>query len=586
MTISEKLTALRTLMRQKGLDYYFIPGGDPHQNEYLPPMWKRRDFISGFDGSNGDVLVSLKHAYVWTDGRYALQASKQLDSSLFDVFIFAQGAQNTMGEFFEALTVPVRVGVDPATINLRMASTLENALAASKGELVCLTENLIDALMPQTKFTPQPIEIQPEKFSGRSAVDKLKALRAHLHAEKTDALILNDLASIAWLLNLRGHDIPYNPFFLSYAIIQEAHFFLYLNPESLSPAVVDYLQTIGATVRKYADFYSELTGYTFASVQLDPKSCNAAMKNALQATPIKIEASPIELWKAVKTPAELKAVSEAHRFDALALVKFFCWLDKQGVGETEASIAEKLHGFRAEHPSFKSESFTTIAGYAENGAIIHYRPEAGRDKKIGRDALLLVDSGGQYLEGTTDVTRTVHLGTPTAFEKECYTRVLKGHLALKRTIFAAGTRGEHLDALARQFLWQIGLNYAHGTGHGVGAYLCVHEGPQRISTGATTTPLTAGMIVSNEPGVYLPNEFGIRIENLVSIVKHPVSGQMGDFYSFENLTLMPYAKKLIKDELLSAEDREDIKAYHEQIWQRLSPDLTGEALAWLKEAVA
>lgn len=584
MNRQEKLSALRLLMKQHQLDYYWVPGSDPHQNEYVPALWQRRTAISGFDGSNGDVLIGLNHAYLWTDGRYELQASKQLAPDTFQVFIFAQGSNNTLGDFFKTQAQSIRVGVDASVVNIDMAQKLKTCLEKNKGELVYVPINLVDSVEPPAAFTPQAIQILGEAFTGCPAHHKIEALQTYLGKKKIEAMVLSDLASIAWLFNLRGSDIPFNPLFLSYALLAQNEVILYLHKSVINADIQSYLNKLGVRILAYSDFYSSLSQVHYQTITLDPKISNQAIFLALSDKNIVYETNPIELWKAIKNPIEIEGASEAHRLDALALVQFFSWLDQNGEGESECSISEKLLHYRSKAASFQSPSFASIVGYAENGAIIHYHAQPKQDKKIGKDALLLIDSGGQYLEGTTDITRTVHLGQPQAFEKECYTLVLKGQLALRRAIFPAGTRGEHLDVLARQFLWQKHFNYAHGTGHGVGAYLCVHEGPQRISTGATTTPLQAGMIVSNEPGIYRVGQFGIRIEDLMYVTLHPHSIPEAPFYAFENLSLVPYAQKLIEPSLLSEQDRLDINAYHDKIWKCLSPHLEGEPLNWLKQA--
>lgn len=582
MDIASKLAYLRTLMRKHRIDYYLVPGTDPHQSEYPPTLWERRAYISGFDGSNGDALIGLNHAYLWTDGRYALQAEKQLDPRHFKAIIDAQGGENSLVRFFEMMKDKIRLGVDPTLLSLHTAKKLTDALTSTGSELIYIPENLIDALTGPLPFVAQAIDLLDLKYTGISTEDKIKKLRAHLNENGVDAIVLSDLPSIAWLLNLRGHDIDFNPLFLSYVIVSTTQFDLYLYPEALTPPLQKAFTPWSVTVKPYSSFYTDLASLPWKTIELDPKASNQAMSNALHAKTLRLEPSPISLWKAVKNKTEIKGAIEAHRLDALALCQFFSWIETHWKGLTEADIGKHLLRFRSAATSFKGESFTTIAGYADNGAIIHYHPHKGHDKAIGDQSLLLIDSGGQYLEGTTDITRTIHLGMPTVYEQECYTRVLKGHLALQRTPFPQGTRGEQLDVLARQFLWQEGMNYAHGTGHGVGAYLCVHEGPQRISTAATTTALSPGMIVSNEPGLYLENQFGIRIENLMLIIDAPSLGNSGRFYQFETLTRVPYARKLMALHLLTEEERSQINVYHAEIWKLLSPELTGKTLTWLK----
>ncbi len=587
MNIKQKIARLREMMRLHHLDYYLVPGTDPHQNEYLPAMWDRRTFISGFDGSNGDIAIGLDRSYLWTDGRYELQAKQQLDSHEFEIFISAQGSDSSLVSFFSKLSTPIRLGVDPQLISVMEAKRLEEALREQGSSVIYLQENLIDALHTTLpSFKPHPIQILSETETGEATAHKIKKLQAHLNGLHCDGMILNDLPSIAWLFNLRGQDIPFNPLFLSYALIRPTLCTLYLNPESVTAELKAELARLQIELKDYRHFYQDYATLHFKRLNLDPRKNSQALLNGTHFEAAHFEASPIDAWKACKNPVEIQGAIEAHRLDALAEVQFLTWLETHGVGETECSISEVLLRFRQQATSFQSPSFATIAGYADHGAIIHYHPHKNHEHTIGNEALLLIDSGGQYREGTTDITRTVHLGTPSAFEKECYTLVLKGHLALRMARFSHGTRGEHLDALARQFLWQKGFNYGHGTGHGVGAYLCVHEGPQRISTGATTTPLLPGMIVSNEPGLYLPGRFGIRIENLIYVKKAKIDSEFGAFYEFEDLTLVPYSRKLIAVDLLSPEERQSINQYHKKVWDRLHQDLTGDALAWLKRETA
>ena len=586
MTLTQKLTQLRQLMQKHQLDYYLVPGTDPHQSEYMPAMWQRRTAISEFDGSAGDVVVGLEKAYLWTDGRYELQAKNQLDPNLYEFFISAQGGGSSMSTFFATMTQPIRLGVDPQLVNISEAQNLEKCLKATGGTLVFITENLIDALETVSAFEAQPIQILDLQYTGEAASSKLQKLQQHLTELHCDGMVISDLACIAWLFNLRGQDISYNPLFLSYALIKPDSCTLFLNSKSLNPELTEYLYHLQVEIGEYSEFYKEYAKNNFKRLFLDPRKNSQALLAGTHFEQVHFDSTPIDHWKSCKNDIEIEGAIKAHRMDALAVIQFLTWLEKNGVGKTECAIADRLLAFRQSNPQFKTPSFETIPGYADNGAIMHYHAHRGQDKTIGNETLLLVDSGGQYLQGTTDITRTVHLGTPNEFEKECYTLVLKGHLALRNARFNHGTRGEHLDALARQFLWQKGYNYGHGTGHGVGAYLCVHEGPQRISTAATTAPLLPGMIVSNEPGLYLPGRFGIRIENLLYIKTADIDSEFGPFYEFEDLTLVPYARNLIAVELLSLEEITQINAYHQKVWAALYTQLEGDALERLKHETA
>ncbi len=555
MTLTDRLTQLRHLMRKEKLDYYFISHAEPHNYQY----------ISGFTGSNAEVLIGLEQAYFWTDGRYTEQAILEVDPTLFQAFRFEPFIQNLHGK---------RIGLDPLFIKASQIKSL-----GTNNEFI-FVRHLIDSI----RETPvllrhHPIFNLDEAYAGESASSKISKVQNFLKAQGSDALVLNDLAQIAWLLNQRGYDIENTPVFFSNVIVTRKKVLLFVDLQAI--AKVD-LEGLTIEVHPYADFYTALAKLPEQKVLIDERTANQALYLALKDHEVSLIQNPIQLWKACKNETEIKGAKQAHLLDALALIRFFSWLEHHQTGQTEMSIAEKLLEFRRYAKSFHEPSFPTIAGFAAHGAIIHYHATPQTNKAIDNSALLLIDSGGQYSEGTTDVTRTLHLGQPSAFEKQCYTLVLKGHLALKRAIFPQGTRGEQLDVLARQFLWQQGYNYAHGTGHGVGAFLEVHEGPQNISTGPSLAPLLPNMIVSNEPGLYQRDHFGIRIENLMFVQYANLSD--ANFYTFEDLTLVPYAQKLIDRELLTETELTQINSYHAEIFKQLSPHLEQTPLAWLQDA--
>ena len=586
MTIQKRLAALRNKMQEAKLDYYFVSNSDPHQNEYLPKCWQRYQYISGFTGSNAEVLIGLEEAYFFTDGRYTEQAKLEVNSTLFNIVIYAQGAGSNLNELIQTKMHKAKIGLDPKILTIKQASRIMSAAASAEAEVVFMPDNLIDMIWPDAPTLPhQPILIYPEQYAGESAKNKIERLRRFLKAQHHDALVLNDLPSIAWLLNLRGTDVDHNPVFLSYAFISSATLILCVDASALSSELNAYLTSLNITVKPYQDFYNILADLCPPAVLLDPQTSNQAILESLKTHKVTLATNPIELWKACKNDTEIAGAKKAHEIDAVALIKFLAWLDHNKTGHTEISLREKLLDFRKQDPRLHGTSFDTIPGYAEHGAIIHYHATPETNMPVGTDSLFLLDSGGQYFEGTTDITRTLHLGKPSTFEKECYTLVLKGHLALGRAIFPQGTRGEHLDAFARQFAWNQGINYSHGTGHGVGAYLCVHEGPQRISSGSTTTPLLPNMILSNEPGLYLPGKFGIRIENLVFVKPAPIKDAgFGEFYTFENLTLVPYALNLIETTMLTQEEVKQVNDYHQTIWKRLHTHLDDATKAWLHTA--
>jgi Xaa-Pro aminopeptidase len=585
MNTSQKLAKLRSLMQQHHLDFYVVPGADPHQNEYVSAHWQRRSFISGFTGSNGDAIIGIDEAYLFTDGRYTLQAKLELDPKCFTLFEYPQGQASSLNAFLVKHAVNKRVGVDPSTLTSADANKLIVAFASINAELVFTSDNLIDAFWEERPaINHAPAFAHPLNFSGVDVSSKLKALRAYMQEESLQYVALNEPTIIAWLFNIRGHDAADTPIIFSYALVSLTDAQIYIDEQSWTPDFKEYCQDSHLQLLPYAQFYPDLALLKDTTVGLDIEA-NALMGEALRHNKIKNVRLPMTLARACKNQQELQGIIDAHIEDAVALVRFFAWLENHWQGQTEVSASDKLFEFRKQGPNFFSLSFPTIAGFKDHGAIIHYRAEPKTAHKLGNDGLFLLDSGGQYVNGTTDVTRTLHLGTPTAFEKECYTLVLKGHLALGNTPFPHGTRGEQLDGLARQFLWQQGYNYAHGTGHGVGAFLNVHEGPHRISTGATTTALMPNMITSNEPGVYFEGQFGIRIENLCYVKLADIESKTGHtFYVLENLTLVPYARHLIDVARLSADEINWVNAYHQRIFDTLAPRLDAETKAWLAGA--
>ncbi len=588
MVIDQRIAALRHLMRQNKIDYYYVSNSDPHQNEYLPVAWQRYQYISGFTGSNAQVLIGLDKAYFWTDGRYVEQAKIEVDPKLFTTTIYAQGSGASVPTFMSEHIKHARIGMDPQTITINEASQFKHAAQHGHNEIVFISENLIDATKSdQPPLIQNPITLLADRYTGETSAKKLKKLRNFINSENSDAIILNDLSMIAWLFNLRGNDVSHNPVFLSYALISKTDCILFVAEKALSGKASEYLKGLKVQIQPYTQFYQNISKFCPKRVLLEAKSSSQAILSALSKHEINLVTNPIHIWKACKNDKEIAGARTAHRIDAIALIRFFAWFEQHKDTQTELSVVDKLEEFRTQAKTYRGSSFTTIPGYGAHGAIIHYRATPETNVKIGTKALMLIDSGGQYLEGTTDITRTIHLGNPTALEKHCYTLVLKGHLALRHTVFAQGTRGEQLDIMARQFLWQEGYNYGHGTGHGVGAFLCVHEGPQRISTVTTTTPLYPNMILSNEPGVYLPGKFGIRIENLVYVKKAKVKDHgFGEFYTFDDLTLVPYARNLIDNSMLTETEIAQVNAYHNRILEELSSQLDVDALKWLIAATA
>lgn len=586
--IATRLNDLRALMKQHKIDYYFVPSRDAHNDEYLPDCWQRRAFISGFDGSAGDVLVGLDSAYLWTDPRYFLQAEQQLDHDCFTLMKQLQGVDAPIHKWLAENAAKKRVATDPKLLSIHEQKLWDKALKAVDGELVAIGNNLIDAIWNNQPTLPtNPAHALDLTYTGLSTTDKLKAVRIALQEQHVTAHALNLLDAIAWLFNIRGSDIAYNPLAISYALITSDQATLYIDQNKLDTSIKQQLQKEGVMLADYNDFGDALKNLNQPTL-LESTSASWWMGMQLGNDNVILDSSPITLMKAIKNPTEQNGMREAHRRDGLALTKTFHWLASNWPGQTELSIAKQMAAFRGEDDDLRGLSFRTISGFADHGAIIHYGVTPETDRTVDDSNLLLLDSGGQYLQGTTDVTRTVHLGTPSAKQVHHYTLVLKGHLALRHTTFVHGTCGEQLNAIAHLPLWSEGLDYGHGTGHGVGCYLCVHEGPQRISGAYTRVPIVPGMIVSNEPGLYLENQYGIRIENLLLTVlkfdtKDSESGH-GPFYAFDDLTLFPYAKNLIDTKMLTTNEIEQINQYHEITYQTLSPNLSPELQTWLKAA--
>lgn len=585
--IANRLSKLRALMQQHHIDFYFVPARDEHNDEYLPECWQRRGYISGFTGSAGDVLIGQNSAYLWTDPRYFLQAEQQLDDQLFTLMRQQQGTA-PIHEWLQQNAPHSRVATDPRLMTLKEQQLWHEALTHAGGELIALDNNLIDAIWEdQPKPTANPIIKLDEQYTGVSAQHKIEQLRSALKQQHAGALALNLLDAIAWLFNIRGSDIAYNPVAISYALITMNDATLFISDEHLTTSIRQYLDSQHITVKPYTEFASALHAVTVPTI-LEPHTSSWWMQQQLTHAKLILAASPITLMKAIKNKTEQDGAREAHRRDGLALCKLFCWLEQNWQGETELGLADKTKSFRAEDPEFRGLSFNTISSYAEHAAINHYAVTKESNIPLGDKTLLLLDSGGQYYAGTTDVTRTMHLGTPSADEMHQYTLVLKGHLALRHAVFPHGTCGEQLNVLAHLPLWHEGLDFGHGTGHGVGSYLCVHEGPQRISSGYTFVPLVPGMIVSNEPGYYVAGSHGTRIENLIlTVSKFDVSESQsghGPFYTFEDLTLVPYARNLIDTSLLTTEEINWINEYHQLVYDTLHKDLPTEVQEWLEHA--
>ncbi len=592
--LATRLSGLRARMKEKGLSLYVVPSGDPHASEYVPACWRRREAISGFAGSAGTAVVGLEEAWLWVDSRYWLEAGKSIDAALWKVV--RQGATGTpelKDELVRLAGSGGAVGVDPSTISADNESGWQKALERGGARLALVEENLVDAVWTDRPARPvSPVEVHPVRFSGEAPASKLARLRAEIEKAGCQAHVVTMLDAIAWLFDLRGSDVECNPVFVSFAIVEAGRVRLFVDGSKLGADVRAHLGG-GVEVVPYESLGAALGALAApgAKVWIEPASATAAVRGALAATGAKIHEapSPIALMKAKKNAVELDGARAAHIRDGAALVKFLAWLEREAPAGTvsEIAAADRAAAFRAEEEHFRGLSFETISAMGDHGAIVHYRPAEEGDRVVDGSSLFLFDSGAQYSDGTTDVTRTVSLGEPTAEQRDAFTRVLQGHIALARAVFPEGTSGRQLDVLARSALWDAGLNYGHGTGHGVGSYLNVHEGPQRIAPTGSDTPLEPGMVISNEPGYYAEGAWGIRIENLVAVVERKLPGSgSGRFFGFETITVCPIDRNLVDVGQLSRSDRDWLDAYHSRVRELLSPWLDGRDRAWLERATA
>ncbi|RKP09433.1 Creatinase/aminopeptidase [Thamnocephalis sphaerospora] len=596
---TERLQRLRTLMAspQHNLSAYVIPSEDAHQSEYIAACDARRAFISGFSGSAGCAVVTTDQAALFTDGRYFLQASQQLDSNWT---LMKQGLPDvpTWQEFvIKVAGKNGRVGMDPTLITAPEARTLQAQLAQEGASFVQVKENLVDAVWDERPARPEnPVFELPLRYSGRTMADKISDLRAELAKSRTTGVILSALDEIAWLFNLRGSDIQFNPVFFAYALVTEKEVILFINDQRLTADAREHLGN-DVQLKPYSAVFEHMSTLAVDLASAGKKlmltnRASAALEEAIGKDNIVEARSPIMMAKAVKNDTELEGMRQSHLRDAAALCEYFAWLENElASGNTslnEVDVADKLESLRAQQADFKGLSFDTISGSGPNGAIIHYKPERDTCAIVSREHMYLCDSGGQYMDGTTDVTRTFHFGTPTEHEKRCFTRVLQGHIAIDRAVFPSGTTGFALDILARSPLWQEGLDYRHGTGHGVGSFLNVHEGPQGIGYRpyCQEAPLLPGMTVTNEPGYYEDGAFGIRIENVLLVRKVDTPNDFGGkgYLGFENVTMVPIHKKLIAIELLSPVERQWVDDFHRRCFERVGPRLEKGSLAyqWLE----
>lgn len=579
------LEALRDLMRSKHIDAVIIPGTDPHQSEYPSEHWKFRDYVSGFTGSNGTAVVTLDDAGLWTDSRYFLQAAEQLEGSGFTLRKENIPGEPTVLEWLgEVLDEDAVVGVDGRLFSLIEANRIE-MFCAQNGFMFAPDFRAAEAIWTDRPARPMnPAFVHDEALAGEDVESKISRVVDALDAADADGLLITALDEIAWLLNLRGSDVDYTPVVIAFAYVSEDERVLFIDSEKVTPEVKDHLKKYGVKIKDYDDIEKFLGKISStATVMVDPNRVSDALGQAMICNKTYM-ASPVIALKGVKNECQIAGFRQAMLYDGAAMVRMMMWLEQNVAnGITEMDVDRRLQQERAAYASNRGDSFHMIAGYKDHGAIVHYEATDESAYTLAPEGLLLIDTGGQYLEGTTDITRTISLGNPTAAEKHDCTLILKGHLALARAVFPKGTMGVQLDVLARGPLWNEGMTYLHGTGHGVGHFLGCHEGPQSIRMEANPTPLELGMVTSNEPGIYKTGEYGIRTENLLLCVPACSNEEWGEFYKFESLTLFPYDTTLMDMDMLSREEVKQINDYHAMVCERLRPLLNADEAQWLEQ---
>lgn len=585
--ILSRLTSLRTVMASNNIDAIIVPGTDPHQSEYYAHHWGCRTWISGFNGSAGTVVITADSAGLWTDSRYFIQADKQLNGT--GITLFKEGLPETPSyqEWLVSTLQPhAAIGIDGTLFSTTAVEEMIQYFESNNIRLVTDFTPFDNIWEERPPLPRNPFYIHEEKYSGESTTSKLQRVVEAIHQNGADALLLSSLDDIAWLFNIRGNDIPYNPLTYAYAYIDDNRRILFIDNKKINEENSTYLQNMGIEQQPYQAVFDYVSSIQEKTISINPNKLNYTLYNKITTNTARQD-SPTTLFKAIKNETQIAGIQHAMIRDGVALIRLVRWLDSHidSGDATEITTAQQLKAFRAEQDLFIDESFATIAGYNEHGAIVHYSATPESDAVIRRKGFLLLDSGAQYVDGTTDITRTIPVGSLTLQQKRDFTIVLKGHIALARCQFPEGTRGAQLDAVARLPLWEQGLTYLHGTGHGVGHFLNVHEGPQSIRLQENPTPLMSGMITSNEPGLYRTGEYGIRHENL--ILTAPIrETEFGKFYHFETLTLFPFDKRALDMNLLLPHEIAWINDYHRMVYDKLKSSLTTEEREWLREATS
>ena len=586
MSISQRLSDLRELMQREHLSAFIFPSTDPHQGEYVPDHWKGREFISGFNGSAGTAVVTMTSAALWTDSRYFIAAEEQLRDTEYQLMKLKIEGTPTIAEWIGKECGPgAEVAIDGLCSSANSVKELIADLRKQGG--ITLRTNLdpLKTIWSDRPLIPDsPVELYPMKYAGEMAHDKIARVRKALRERHADGMLMSSLDDIAWTLNLRGSDVHCNPVFVSYLLISSKDVTLYIDARKLTPEIQTYLKAEGVGVAPYEDIGNGLKSYFEYNILLDPDEVNYTLYKSVTREIIE-EESPVKRMKTIKNATEIAGFRSAMLKDGIAMVKFLKWLSDypEISGLSEIAIDKKLTSLRAEQPLYRDISFDTIAGYQAHGAIVHYEATPDTDIPLKPEGLLLLDSGAQYLDGTTDITRTIALGPLTDEQKLVYTLVLKGHIQIELCKFLSGSSGTQIDILARKDMWREGLNYLHGTGHGVGTYLNVHEGPHQFRMEWKPAPLVEGMTITDEPGIYLAGKFGVRIENTLLITPYKET-EFGKFLQFESLTLCPIDKTPIIKDMLLQEEIDWLNAYHQRVFDTLSPHLDEDEVAWLKEA--
>lgn len=587
--IELRLARLRELMKREHLSAFIFPSTDAHQSEYVADHWRGREWISGFNGSAGTAVVTMKSAALWTDSRYFLAAEEQLEDTEYQLMRLKMEGTPTIAEWLGKELQDVQspeVGLDGMVNSYNYVKDLSYSLRKLGG--ITLRTNLdpLEQIWENRPSLPaNPVEIQPLEYAGETLASKVVRIRKSLRELHADGMLVSALDDIAWTLNLRGTDVHCNPVFVSYLLIESDKVSLFVDDNKLSPEVKQYLQDNQVSLYNYNKVEKCLESYSEYNILLDGDETSYYLWKTVKCQEIVAAGSPIPAMKAVKNKAEIEGYRSAMLKDGVAMVKFLKWLKPavEAGGQTEISIDEKLRSLRAEQKLFRDISFDTIAGYAQHGAIVHYEATPETDVVLKPEGLILIDSGAQYQDGTTDITRTIALGAVSKEMKHIYTLVLKAHIQLELVKFPDGASGTQLDAVGRECMWREGYNFLHGTGHGVGSYLCVHEGPHQIRMEWMPTPLRAGMTLTDEPGLYLAGKFGVRIENTVLISDY-MSTEFGKFLQIEPLTLCPIDTTPIDVDMLLPEEIDWLNAYHHSVYEKLSPFLDEEEKIWLENA--